>query len=114
MSSTYDHGHQEMLDGLPPATDTSFRPLIGPLISRGLLQVEKYRFYPLSARQMFAFNTLARLAFGALTCTLRLDAVEDVVGHSNTHSILYGTKKGCKPCQKACRRLCMPEVLGVY
>ncbi|GFY53162.1 hypothetical protein TNIN_249371 [Trichonephila inaurata madagascariensis] len=57
-----DHGHQEMLDGLSrlyPAP-SAFQTLIGPPNFAGNDTSEKYQFLPPSARQIFAFNTLAR------------------------------------------------------
>ncbi|GFY71148.1 hypothetical protein TNIN_81271 [Trichonephila inaurata madagascariensis] len=89
-----------MLDGLR-ATDTSFRPSWGPQF-RG----ERYResiVYPLSARQMFAFQHFSS-PFGAFNRNTKAsDAVEDVRGtFRHTLNPFTEKKKGCKPCQRAC------------
>ncbi|GFY53173.1 hypothetical protein TNIN_249481 [Trichonephila inaurata madagascariensis] len=93
-----------MLDeGFLLTTPSFQRPLIGPLISRGTTQVEKYRFYPPSARQIFAFQHFGS-HFGALTYTLRLRTrVSGCVGHSDTRSIPLRDTEGRKPCQRSVR-----------
>ncbi|GFY57640.1 hypothetical protein TNIN_404881 [Trichonephila inaurata madagascariensis] len=90
-----------MLDGLPRNRYVLQTPHRIPY-SRGTIQVEKYRFYPL-ARRCSLSNTLARP--GALTRTTKAsDASRMCVGHSDTHlNSLYGTKKGCKPLSESVR-----------
>ncbi|GFS29049.1 hypothetical protein TNIN_136311 [Trichonephila inaurata madagascariensis] len=89
-----------MLDGLPRNRYLLQTPR-GPLISRGTIQVEKFVLPP-SARPDISLSNTFSSPFGALTCTLRLpDAVEDVRGtFEHTLSILYGTQKGVKSCQR--------------
>ncbi|GFS43179.1 hypothetical protein TNIN_263481, partial [Trichonephila inaurata madagascariensis] len=85
--------------GRLPRNSSVLQTLIGPLLpARGTTQVEKYRL-PLLLVRCSAFQHLSS-HFGALTCTQRFDGPR-MCGHSDTHQSLYGTKKGCKPCQRA-------------
>ncbi|GFY64145.1 hypothetical protein TNIN_16881 [Trichonephila inaurata madagascariensis] len=68
------------------ATAPVLQTLIDPLLSQGTTQVEKYRFYPPSARQILLSNTFSS-HFGALTCTLRLRTRSRDVRDIQTRSI---------------------------
>ncbi|GFY50022.1 hypothetical protein TNIN_147791 [Trichonephila inaurata madagascariensis] len=88
---------REMLDGL--RNSSVLQTLIGPLISRGTTQVEKYRFYPLlivrwsvfqhsSSHSLDAFN----LHTGGSWTQRGRGCASVILPH--TLNPLYGTKKG--------------------
>ncbi|GFY57631.1 hypothetical protein TNIN_242221 [Trichonephila inaurata madagascariensis] len=70
-------------------------PSLGPPTSRG---TTRSIVFTTPHRQMVVFQHSSSY-FDALTLRL-LDEVEMCAGHSDTLN-LYGTKKGCKPCQRA-------------
>ncbi|GFY56739.1 hypothetical protein TNIN_137561 [Trichonephila inaurata madagascariensis] len=90
-----------MLDGLPRNSSVLPDPH-WTLISRGTTQVEKYRFYPPSNRQMVVFpKTLARTLMLLNPHTGASDEVEDVRGTlRHTLNPFTEQRKGGKPCQK--------------
>ncbi|GFY53169.1 hypothetical protein TNIN_249441 [Trichonephila inaurata madagascariensis] len=92
MSST-DHGHQEMLDGLPLQQLRPSDPHWTPNFA-GNDTSRKYRFTPLLLVKIFAFKHFSS-HFGALTCTEASGRGrgDDAWGHSDTLNPFAGHRR---------------------
>ncbi|GFY37884.1 hypothetical protein TNIN_342331 [Trichonephila inaurata madagascariensis] len=96
MSSTPDHGHQEMLTGFRA---TYVQTLIGTPICGGNDTSRKVSFYPFCSSDARVFQHFLARPFGAFNLhTGRFDGVEDVCGtFRHTLNPFTGHRKGVSP-----------------